>query len=309
MDTRSAVIRTLCFHAAWNYAPTLAELILTLDGGVGAHGHAPGTTELGIDEALDCLKNEGLVIEDGGRLALAEGSSEILRQIRERDVFQARKRRRAVRVTKWLASQGSVRFVALANTTALGNARDEGDLDFFVIAKSGTIWTTRLLGAGLFKLFGKLPTKNRTRDAVCLSYFVSEDGMKLAPHMLAQDDPYFRYWFLSLVPLYDDGVGEKLWLENRDIIARHPFARRWLAPPDFRIPSSSFELPASISQFIEPLARSFQRRWFPKGIKEMMNRDTRVIVDDRTLKFHVDDRRAEFRERYQNLCEKYGISS
>jgi len=318
MDFWSAILRTLCFHAAWHYAPTAAELILTLDGGkevdsrelivdnsAGAQGDAPRVEDLG--EVLSALKSEGLVIEEGGRWALAEVGRNILRQIRERDPFQPRKRRQAARVANWLALSGAVRFVALANTTALGNARDEGDLDFFVVAKSGTLWTTRLLGAGPFKLMGKLPTKDRTRDAVCLSYFVADDGLKLAPHMLPDDDPYFRYWFLSLLPLYDDGVGEKLWSENRTVIARHPFARRWLIPPDFQV-WPRCRLPSSIDRFLEPLARAFQRRWFPEKIKELMNRDTRVMVDDRALKFHVDDRRSEFRDVYQALCRKYGIS-
>lgn len=308
MDFRSAILRTLCFHAAWKYAPTAAELVLTLDGGEGADRREP-IVDSGVEEGLAALKSEGAVIEEGGRLALAEGGREILDRIRERDTFQPRKRRRAARVARWLAFLGGVRFVALANTTALGNARDQGDLDFFVIAKDGTAWTTRLFGAGPFKLAGRLPTKDRTRDAVCLSYFVSDEGLHLAPHMLPEDDPYFRHWFLSLLPLFDDGVGAQLWSENRDIVIRHPFARCWLPPPDFRVLPSAVRLPAVLQRLFEPLARRFQLRWFPARIKELMNRDTRVIVDDRTLKFHVDDRRAEFRTAYQDLCRKYGASS
>lgn len=322
MDFRSAILRTLCFHAAWHYAPTAAELMLTLDVGIGAQNPAvvlsggpsdgPEPKDLSRQNALDAisqLERDGLISEGKGRFGLTEELSIILDAIRERDLYQPRKRRRAARVAKWLASLGSVRFIALANTTALGNARDAGDLDFFVVAKRGTVWSTRLLGAGPFKLLGRLPTEDRTRDAVCLSYFVSEDGLKLAPHMLAGDDPYFRYWFLSLLPLFDDGVGERLWSENSDVIARHPFARRWLVPPDLRLTTHDSRLPTSFCRIIEPAARSFQQRWFPKMIKELMNRDSRVIVDDRTLKFHVDDRRAAFRDTYQDLCRKYGITS
>lgn len=307
MDLRSAILRTLGFHAAWHYAPTAAELVLTLDAGDGADGSAAVVRD--VEEVLSGLKGEGLVIEEDGRLALAEGGRRILDQIRERDIFQPRKRRRAASVARWLAALGGVRFVALANTTALGNARDGGDLDFFVIARSGTLWSTRLLGAGPFKFLGRLPTKDRTRDAVCLSYFVSDDNPRLDSHLLPGDDPYFRYWFLSLLPLYDDGVGERLWSENRDVVGRHLCARRWAVPPDFGIPTPALRLPIHVCRLIEPLARSFQRRWFPSKIKGLMNRDTRVIVDDRTLKFHVDDRRAEFRETYRELCEYYGISS
>jgi len=309
MDFRSAILRTLSFHAAWQYAPTAAELVLTLDVGTEQAAGGVGPDVSGVAGCLAALEREGSVIEGAGRLALAEGGRGILDRISERDAFQPRKRRRAAKVAGWLASLGSVRFVALANTTALGNARDEGDLDFFVVAKGGTLWTTRLLGAGPFKFLGRLPTEDRTRDAVCLSYFVSDDGLKLEPHMLPGDDPYFRYWLLSLLPLYDDGVGRDLWSVNQGIVSRHPFARRWEVPPDFRVPRPGFRLPASVCRILEPPARSFQRRWFPPRLKGLMNRDTRVIVDDRTLKFHVDDRRAEFRDAYRELCENFGISA
>lgn len=306
MDARSAVIRTLCFHAAWGYAPTLPELVLTLDG--GANGRESIVDSRSVDSQVAELKKAGLAVEQDGRLALAEGGEAIIARVRERDMFQARKRRAARRVARWLASLGSVSFVALANTTALGGARDAGDLDFFVVARRGSLWATRLLGAGAFKLLGRLPAKDRTRDAVCLSYFVTDQGLDLSRHQLPDGDPYFRYWFLSLLPLYDDGIGESLWAANAALVARHPLARRWAVPPDLEIRERKHGMRNAALRPIEPLARAFQRRWFPARIKELMNRDTRVMVDDRTLKFHVDDRRADFRGRYLELCRKYGVS-
>jgi hypothetical protein len=51
----------------------------------------------------------------------------------------------------------------------------------------------------------------------------------------------------------------------------------------------------------ETPAKRLQSKMFPERIRGMMNRDTRVVVNDDVLKFHVDDRREEitrlFRER------------
>ncbi|MBI5654913.1 hypothetical protein HZC53_04660 [Candidatus Uhrbacteria bacterium] len=310
---REAILRTLCFHAAWSHAPTLPELMLTLDGGEIQNSNvvlslSKDLSEQDVSEEIIQLKQEGMVSEEDGRLGLVKELPEIIQNIRERDIYQPRKRRRAVKVARWLAALGGVRFVALANTTALGSARDQGDLDFFVVSKAGTIWSTRLLGVGPFKLAGLLPTKDRRRDTICLSYFIADDALDLSPHMLTPDDPYFRYWFLSLMPLYDDGIGQEIWEKNAGLRQRHPLARRWSVPPDFSF-KAEYRVPRAAYRVFETVARPFQRRWFPSIIKQMMNLDTRVMVNDKVLKFHVDDRRAEFREKYRDLCRKYGIAS
>lgn len=322
--SREAILRTLCFHAAWNHAPTLPELVFTLDtpefvipaqvgiyepsGWIPAGVYPDRSVGTGMTRIeITKLIQDGLISEQDGRFGLADELPKILTDIRERDIFQARKRRRAVKVAIWLASLGSVRFVALANTTALGSARDEGDLDFFVVTKAGTIWSTRLLGVGPFKLAGLLPTKDRRRDTICLSYFITDDALDLSPHMLTPDDPYFRYWFLSLMPLFDDGIGKEFWEKNANLRKRQPFAQRWEVPPDLAF-NTTYRIPRFVYRVSEPIAEIFQKKWFPPTIRQMMNRDTRVMVGDKVLKFHVDDRRAEFRDKYQELCQKYQVT-
>lgn len=299
----AAIVRTLCFHDAWNYLPTRAELFLTLDcsGDV-----IPGRD--GVDAALSELIAEGVVRERMDRIGMPERFDELLRGLHERDPLQPRKRRRAVSVARWLSRMSCVRFVALANTTALGTAREDSDLDFFIIVKAGTIWTTRLLGGGPFKLLGRLPKGKDERDAVCLSYFIADDGLDLSSHALEGDDPYFRQWFLVLLPLYDDGISSELWNANATLRSRHPFARPWVAPPDLQIPVPRYRLPPTAYRLLEPAARAFQLRWFPAEIRRRMNKDTTVIVNESALKFHVNDGREEYRVKYEELCKKHQVT-
>jgi hypothetical protein len=53
--------------------------------------------------------------------------------------------------------------------------------------------------------------------------------------------------------------------------------------------------------WFEALARRIQKRRFPEVIQNMANRDTRVVVSDAMLKFHDNDRRAEYRDKLANL--------
>jgi hypothetical protein len=200
---------------------------------------------------------------------------------------------------------GSVRFVAIANTTALGSARDLSDLDFFIVVRKGSIWTTRLIAGATAKLFGVQPQGDDIRDAVCFSYFIADDALDLTSHQLSPHDPYFRYWFLSLLPLVDDGIGEKLWEANHHIRKSYPFAEPWVvsAPLQMSIPWVRFP----VFSFIESWARRIQMPLFPLRVRELMNMDTRVIVDDSVLKFHVDDGRESFRQTYHERTANLGI--
>ncbi|MBI4138690.1 hypothetical protein HY479_00880 [Candidatus Uhrbacteria bacterium] len=271
--------RTHAFHATWGHAPTRTELLSTLE----------------TDGAS--------ITKEGAWRALQESADE-KRTRHEDEMFTPRKLRTARRVAGWLARCSSVRFVALCNTTALGHARNEADLDFFAIIRTGTIMATRGLATLPFKLARRRPGEGE-RDAVCLSYFVTDDGLDLSSHMLTPDDPYFRYWFLSLLPLYDDGISAEFWAVNTAITSRHAFATRWIPPPDFRVQTPRLRIP--VPRWLEPVARGIQTRAFPAAIRNLMNRDTRVIVTDKALKFHVDDRREEYRRRYEDECRIRGI--
>jgi hypothetical protein len=257
--------------------------------------------------ARDGLKEEGVIEFDFGRVVLNGRLATLASLAAERTALFARKVRRARRVARWLARQKGVRFVALANTTALANARDLGDLDFFVVVRDGTIWSTRLMSAGLYKILGRLPGGREERDSVCLSYFVSDAALDLSGHMLPGDDPYFRYWFLSLLPLADDGVSRELWQANRTITAKHPRSEQWITSPDLSVRFPRIRIP--VTRITERLAERFQRFWFPKQIKdhigdgtqpaERSTSDTSVIVSDTALKFHVEDGRVRYRAAYR----------
>ncbi|HWQ99313.1 MAG TPA: hypothetical protein VN397_00505 [Candidatus Methylomirabilis sp.] len=305
-SARAAILRTVAYFDAIEYAPTWTECAAWFDwtGSRGFEADAPPTSSE-LLSARDGLESDGLVETGFGRIALGGRLARLATLAMERTVHFPRKVRRARSVARWLFRNHNVRFVALANTTALAHARDLGDLDFFVVVRQGAIWSSRLVGSGLYKLLGRLPDAKDREDAVCLSYFVTDDALDLSAHTLPGDDPYFRFWFLSLLPLADDGIGQDLWDANRALVSRHPRAERWIVPPDLAVKRPRLGLVGLLG--IESLARRFQLGWFPAHIVERMNRDTSVIVNDRTLKFHVDDGRERYRAAYQDRLRVLGL--
>ncbi|MFA5130112.1 MAG: hypothetical protein WC477_04305 [Patescibacteria group bacterium] len=306
---RDAIIRTVAFFDVIDYAPLWTECAQWIEwhGSSGFESQALPR----IDELIrvrDELESMGIVKTGEGRIALAKRYDALIAIVHERLAYMPRKLRRARRIAKWLARFRAVRFVSLVNTTPLGHARNGGDLDLFVIVRSGHIWTIRLLAGLPYRLLGKLASDKAAPDAVCLSYFITDDSLDLQSHTLKPDDPYFRYWFLSMLPLFDDGISSELWHQNECIRVLHPRAEQWLLSPDLAItprsPSASEGEGPPFFSSLENVARRLQYSWFPKRIRERMNRDSSVIVTDHALKFHVDDRREEYRQKYKETIAR-----
>jgi hypothetical protein len=299
----AGLIRTLAFHDAWGYPPTLYEWIAQAD-------LSPGTTLREAEAAAARLIEEGSVTLRRGRAVFSANEPAILEHEARRDLFH-RKLRKARRVAAWLARLRGVKFVALCNTTALAHARSASDIDFFIITEPGSIWQTRMAAVAPFKLMNLRPKPDEeSPDAICLSFFMDASCLSLEHLQIQKDgmpnDPYLRYWFLSLLPLFDDGISERLWKENNWMTSRHPLAKKWIAHPDLSMKRKTFRAPTL--RALEPIAKHIQTRAFPPAIKEAMNRSTDVVVTDEMLKFHTKDRRTIFRERYEHNCRNHQVS-
>lgn len=296
-DIRSSLLKTLTFHETWGHAPTRVEWLVTLEG-------ESGMRREDVEHEIDALIRDGKIVEHKGRVSFPDATRK-MDEMTQNEIFAPRKRRVAYTAARWLARLAGVRFIALCNTNALGHASDGSDLDFFIVTRAGTIAQTRGFATLLYKALGRRPSDGDERDTVCLSYFVADNGLDLSTHMLTPDDPYFRYWFLSMVPLLDDGVSRELWDANNAITSRHPFATRWTASPAFEVAMPRVRLPSF--SFLERIATKLQEKAFPQAIRELKNRDTRVLVTDKALKFHVTDGREEYRRDYQLAMQRRGI--
>ena len=296
------LLRSMAFYMAEEYPSTYHEWI--------AQAEISPNIELERVEAVaKQLMQEEKVKKIRGRIILPGYEACVTEHETRRDFFHG-KIRKAKKVARYLAHQKNIRFVALCNTTALAHARQNADLDFFVITRANTIWQTRMISVTPYKILGKRPKDNEMiKDAVCLSFFVDERALSLEKLQLIKNnkthDPYLRYWFLSLLPLYNDGILRDFWNANRALIQRHGLAKPWIMHPDVAIRKPIFRLPRI--SVLELLTKNMQKRNFPIELKKMANQDTRVIIHDKVLKFHLTDRRAHFRDVYERICEKLYI--
>lgn len=293
-QARAAILRAQCFFAALAYPPTRFELV--------AHAETSDPTLMIEDAelAIDALVAESLLLFTKGRYVF-KGSEGLIAEHREREGLFPRKIRRAKQFALFLSRLSGVKAAYVCNTLALAHANEESDIDFFLVCKKGSVWQTRFI-ATLFLALMHWRVESAKADPICLTFFVDEEALDLAP-LAIEDDVYLRHWFLSLLPLYDDGVGEVLWRQNDNLRSMTPLATKWLSLPGMKNERKRLRFPTFA--WLENLTRRLSEWKFTADIRAQLNQGTAVIASDHVLKFHVDDRRKIYRDRYLELCKTY----
>lgn len=228
---------------------------------------------------------------------------------KERHLLADRKYERVRRAMRLLRFLPFLRGIAVCNSLAYANARDESDIDLLVIAAPGRLWSARLFATGLAALLRWRPTSTKTRDTICLSFYLA--GTPTLKHLaLNGSDHYLCYWLDTLLPVYGDAqLFDDLRRQNAWYRDHLPSAygatsswRRLVSDSGWsRAVKRTLEviLGHGRGDSFETLARRFQHRRLPNTLRRLANKDTRVIVNDKMLKFHENDRRAEFTRRHK----------
>lgn len=190
-----------------------------------------------------------------------------------------------------------LRMVAIGNMIGSNNLKKESDIDLFIVAQTGRIWLTRLFCVGLAVLLRMRPRKNNFKNKICLSFFVSEDALNLEALTL-KNDKYFLYWLADLTPVYGLGTYKKFvfannWMRN-DLPNWEEFnpVSRIINKPANVIFCKIFD---SLIGWTEKIIRTCQLNYMPRNIKNLMEKNSScVVINDKVLKFHLNDRRGEY---------------
>ncbi len=298
----AAVLRTVAWFMAIGYPPLEEEVLADLDVGPGMEG----ISRVEALAAIEALVAAGQVRRISARLVLPPYVALIAERER-RERFFPRKWARIQRLGRWLRWVPTVRFLAVCNTTALGAARDEADIDLFLVARRGSLWLTRAFLLMCTALFARRPGQWRgERDAWCFSFLIDDADLRLEPFAERPDDPYLRFWARRLLPILDDGCGRELWEAQAWARVRHPSASSWLAWRS--LPARSRPMPA-VFACLERCAFRAQWRFAPRGLRKMAAEPTTaVVLTPHVCKTHLDDRRTAFRLAYETLCRDLDVA-
>jgi len=251
------------------------------------------------DYLLSSELNNKIDFKDG--YYFIKGRDDIINTRRRRYALAERKYMKAIRVIKVLRFFPFIKMIAVCNTLAFNNSRQEADIDLFIITKSQRVWQSRFWVTGFLKLFKMRPSQDKSQDTICSTFFVDEDNLNLQKLLINENDIYLKYWIRQVVPIYNEGIYQKFFRENDWIDNNLPNTLSIDTPPRRQVKKLGWckkTINAVTLLFPEGIFKNYQMKIMPTKLKELANKDTRVVINDCMLKFHDNDRREIFFDKW-----------
>lgn len=306
MSLEKSILATIAYFDIFDYPLTLVEIWQWLY--TYSEPRNQNQEPIKIFDIQEILDNSDYLkkrLETKNGFYFLAGRTGLVEKRMERYNIAERKYKKALRIIKFLHLIPYVKMIAICNTLAYSNARDESDIDLFIICEKGHLWKTRFLISGFLKFFNLRPTELQTRDKICASFFLSEDNLDIR-NLAINDDIYLKYWITQIYPVYDDGVYGQFstsngWVKNDlpNIFSITPTIRRQLTASPLK---TIFRLIFSILP--ENYCKNYQWKILPDNLRQIVNKDTRVVMNDHALKFHDNDKRELFRNNFQQKLQQ-----
>lgn len=130
--------------------------------------------------------------------------------------FSLKKIKAAKKLLKWMEYLPWVRMIFVTGSVASLNARQQDDIDIWVIVEPRRIWITRAIDFFLYTFIGKRRlasdgvSESRVSDKLCFNFYSTLDALHLQ-----KETASFAMQFVDAIPLYVSDFGEyKLLVEQ-----------------------------------------------------------------------------------------------
>jgi hypothetical protein len=301
-DLEQSIIRTVVWFSPFSYPLTVFEIWKWLLQPERPYGLAQVYAILDHSQWL----REKLESHNGFYALKGSGVERLIEERQNKFLDAERKFTRLRRAATYFSLLPGIRAVAAANTLAWWSTTKDSDIDLYIVTRPGHIWSSRFWLVVPFALLGRRPHRAATTsvpDPFCFSFFSTSSSLHLEELCLPRDY-YMAFWVRSLVPILDrDGSLMAMQTENRWTARMLPNAQP-RRPHRGHVPWVLPSLPIQW-RVTEPVFRLFQQDRLPVALQELANLDTRVIVTDEHLKFHDNDRRAQYRDAYESNLARH----
>lgn len=314
-NLKKAIIKTLAYFDIHDRPLTREELYKWL-------WQYPGLNYLDFLNSLEKYRDSGILGYEKGLYFLPDrGQTPVEKHLGSHYIVK-KKMEIAKRAAKKIRYIPFVEAMFVCNTVALSTAKQNSDIDVFIVVESGRLWLTRLLVTVWLTLF-RLRRDNRcVADKICLSFYTTDEALDLSDLKIDETDVYLTYWVAQLMPVYDPkNIIEKISWENK-------WVKNFLPQADIENKLSSLwsvidtKFSRGIKRFfeiawqglygdiLEKKAREIQRSKMDKNYTSKENDNkSGVIINDSMLKFHENDRRQFFLDTWERRCKTFGIDS
>jgi hypothetical protein len=255
------------------------------------------------------LLNNDEKIQRHGNLYFFKGRRAIVDVRREREAIASRYWKKVEKFAPLFQMVPFIKMVAICNTLAINNTNQESDIDFFIVAKRGRLFLARTLATVLFALLGIRRHGKKVAGRFCLSFYVTEDNLNLEGIRLGHEDIYLPFWILTMKPLYGEEVYQRVIEENlwiRRFFPRQVEVGGLMKKNVFLKGVGRLQEMIFNKKLGDKLERWLNENHMKRHQVKLKNlgAESSVVVSERMLKYHNEDKRAEIARRFQQRFEE-----
>jgi len=206
----------------------------------------------------------------------------------------------AVRYGRWISKLPFVRMVAATGALVSNNVEAGADLDYFIIAEPGWLWTTRAMILAL----DRVAARSGTGARICPNYIITTNSL-----VLPEADLFTAQEMTRMVPMSGFGLYHKFRRENSwtDDFLPNAQGYPWQLANGFSIGKNR----STVERIMDnPVARQLEQWEMQRKIRKFSgmtseNNETRFSAD--LCKGHFDGHKAQTLQAFEDRIRGLGI--
>lgn len=159
------------------------------------------------------------IVRIWGKRYLKRNEAEMSKNIpnRNRNKFVEKKLYIAKQNISSLLALNLVKFIAVTGSVGAGFAREEDDIDVYVVVKNNSMWLYRGVVSIKNLFHNKIRAKRHreSKDKICLNFVSEERGLHL------EDDIFNFHELMFMKPIYNNDYLHYIYFENKWLIHKY----------------------------------------------------------------------------------------
>jgi predicted nucleotidyltransferase len=197
---------------------------------------------------------------------------------------------KAEKISNILGNIPFIKLIAVTGSVASKLARDDSDIDLFIIAKNKRIWTTRFFLVLALKFWGQYRSGNRINQKagkICPNRYVTDEYLLINPQ-----NSYHAKEYSQIIPIYAEGYA------YNNFFHKNAWMKKYCFNKVYKIQKNNMSRVKKIAEWVLSgfLGNIFEKLFKTIQLKSIM-RDSRVnksnsglFVSDDELRFHPNPR-------------------
>ena len=213
-----AILETIIYYDLFDYPLTAVELWQWL-----------WKYKCKLSELVFCLEKSEFLnrhIETKNGFYFLKGRKNLLSIRKIRRDYSIQKWKKALRAVSFLRFIPFLKGVILCNSIAHFNAKEDSDIDLFIIVKDKYLWLTRFLITISLHILKMRRHGDKINNRICLSFYITDNNLDLE-ELAYKGDVHFYYWLLHFVPIFDVEIYKEFLNKNKWLQKYIPRAKAW----------------------------------------------------------------------------------